>query len=232
MADLSSGVGICVPTHRIDVRAVRAVIELGAVPDVVAGFASGLHHANRRSSDGGRIALALPDLRGGPGAPRAGHVLTAFGAPDDLDRLIGTDAFATLVRRGMVGAPEIVPVEPSGSVGTAFVRDRSIDRLSRGGRARAARRAERRGRTGPAPTFERTAVHEAMLRRPTVRIVVGKVPLSVMAVEGAFDPDAVLEVSSYGLTSLDGPGILPVVVSPAVLHAGAAVERAGRDLAA
>ena len=80
MTTLNAGSGRCRPTHQLSIRPVQAVLELGAVADVLHTALNAAHHANRHGDPQDRIAVALPGLQVRRGTARPGHEIVLFGS--------------------------------------------------------------------------------------------------------------------------------------------------------
>lgn len=204
MTELSAGMGLCRATAQLSVRPVRAVIELGAVADVIHAALNAAHHANRQGDPDEMIAVALPGLHLHRGVARPGHEVMLFGSEDALGRYMDLDGVRTLVRRGMVAAFDVTEAWPeAGAPGTAYLRDRSVARPGPSALRRLHARAERRGVAGPdrieprAPDLTVLALHYG----PSV--------VHVRELEAQVT-DAPLRVSTYGFSAPGTPAVLPI----------------------
>lgn len=202
--DLNVGPGRCIATARLTIKPVRAVVELGAAPDVLANALAAVHHVNRRGDPQDFIAVALPTRRSGRVVDLPGLEIELIGSETCLSALLDTEGFATLLRRGMLRSPEILEVarEP-GEVGAAYVRDRSGEKWTAGGIDRMRRRAERRG------VKLRKITRKPVSMADSLTIFVGKTPIHVREIV-ALETDALLMVSTYGFSAAATPAILPV----------------------
>ena len=202
---LSAGKGRCRATARLLIKPVRAVVELGAVPDVLSGTFNTVHRVNRRADKDDFVAVALPMMVQGRSCMLPGTEVELIGSEASLAVLLETENLMSLVRRGMVMEPEIhdVTVEP-GELGVAYVRDRQGEKYTLGGIERMKRRAERRGKA--LRTITRKPV--SLASRLTLRIA--SVPVHVQEIVGEMS-DAPLLVTTYGFSSAKAPAILPVL---------------------
>ncbi|MCL7466254.1 type I-F CRISPR-associated endoribonuclease Cas6/Csy4 [Phaeovulum sp. NW3] len=215
--DLNIGKGRCHGTARLLIKPVRAVIELGALQDVLSSTLNCVHHANRTGSIDDFIAVALPQMHKGREVMRLGHEIELIGSEDSLSRLEGMDGLATLRRRGMIEAIEIGEtwIDP-GATGAAYVRDRSNEKYTPGWVRRTAARAERRGK----PVGKRLKP----MRKPdnsTLALFYGDAVLHIQEVVAPVS-EAPLIVSTYGFSSSVAPAILPVMPDSARLAGDAA----------
>ena len=204
MTTLNAGSGRCQPTHQLSIRPVQAVLELGAVADVLHTALNAAHHANRHGDPGDRIAVALPGLQVRRGTARPGHEIVLFGSEVALDTYLKLDGIRTLVRRTMVKELQIVEV-PSvpGEPGTAYVRDRAAARRSSGAIRRAQERATRRG----------IAIRDKLtVRSPSPAILAlhfGSAVVHVREIEAQIRGEPV-HVNTYGFSSPEAPAVLPI----------------------
>lgn len=205
MADPSAGAGLCPATFQLSVRPMKAVIELGAVGEVIHAALNAAHHANRQGGEADRIAVALPSLHLRRGVARPGHEVVVFGSEGALGRYLALEGMRTLVRRGMVAELEIVETfRDLGAPGTAYLRDRAAARRSPGAVRRALARAERRGKP-MAQTIETRPAPPQLLALHYGDAVVH---LRELAAEVA---EAPLLVSTYGFSSPTAPAVLPIL---------------------
>lgn len=213
---LNVGPGLCRATARLTIMPVRAVIELGAAPDVLARTLAAVHHVNRRGDPEDFIAVALPTRRPGRVRDLPGEEIELIGSEACLGALLGTEGFMTLLRRGMLRTPQIFEVEREpGETGAAYVRDRRGEKWTAGGIERMRRRAERRG----------VKLHK-ITRRPapltrSLAIFLGTTPLRVREIV-APQSEALLMVSTYGFSAAEAPAILPVLPTSALAQDDAA----------
>lgn len=202
---LNAGPGLCRATARMTVMPARAVIELGAAPDVLTKALAAVHHVNRRGDPEDFIAVALPTHRPGRVCELLGEEIELIGSKACLRALLSTEGFRTLLRRTMLRPPEIFEVErETGETGAAYVRDRRGEKYTAGGIARMQRRAERRG----------VELHK-ITRKPVVlsgglTIVLGTTPLRIREIV-APQSEASLMVSTFGFSTAETPAILPVL---------------------
>lgn len=204
---LNAGSGLCPATCVLAVQPVRAVIELGAAPDVLRHTLAAVHHINRHASREDFLAIAFPRQHGGRVCEQPGEVIEAFGSEPALTALLATEGMATLLRRGMIRPPEVFDAgREAGQTGAAYVRDRSGEKWTARGIARMQRRAERRGVTLHKITRKPVSLADRLT------IYVGRAPLHIREVI-ALQTGQVLTVSTYGLSSPGAPAILPVMVA-------------------
>jgi hypothetical protein len=213
MDELEAGAGLCRATSLLSVRPTRAVVELGALGDVMHAVLNAAHHANRHGPGDDRIAVALPGLHVLRGRARPGQEVVLFGTEEALARFAVLDGVETLRRRGMVAPLEMFPVyaEPREG-GTAFVRDRSVARRSPGALRRAAARAVRRGGE------PREAGDAQEADRSVLVLHYGSAVVHVRALEARVTGEPLL-VSTYGFSSTRSPAVLPVGLALPLLDA-------------
>lgn len=204
MIPLSTGAGRCIPTHQLSIRPVSAVIELGALADVIHTALNAAHHTNRQGAPDDRIAVALPGLHVRRGA-QPGQEVVLFGSAAALSGFVGLDGVQTLFRRRMVKPLVVTEAYPvSGEFGTAFVRDRQVARRSPGAMRRARERAARRGIQMPS---------DIETRRPDPALLAlhfGSAVVHVRALTAVLS-DQPLLVSTYGFSSPETPAVLPIL---------------------
>ena len=104
MTTLNIGAGLCRPTHQLSIRPVQAVLELGALADVIHTALNAAHHANRHGDPDDRIAVALPSMDVHRGVARPGREIVVFGSAGALNAYLKLDGLRRLARRGMVKA--------------------------------------------------------------------------------------------------------------------------------
>lgn len=201
---LEAGAGLCRATASLSIRPVRAVVELGAVADVMHAALNAAHHANRHGDQDDRIAVALPGLHLRRGRARPGQEVVLFGSEVALERYLALDGIETLMRRGMLEPLEAMPAwaEP-GDPGTAFLRDRAAARLSPGALRRARARASRRGVALPNQV-------DGSLPDPAVLALFYGPAVVHIRTMAATVTDAPLLVSTYGFSSSQAPAMLPI----------------------
>jgi hypothetical protein len=199
------GSGRCHASVRLLIKPVRAVIELGALQDVLSATLNCVHHANRTGDAADFIAVALPQMCKGRNAMRLGHEIELIGSVASLSRLNAMDGIVTLRRRGMIKAIEISETwADPGAPGAAYVRDRTCEKSTTGWMRRAAARAERRGKLmgkSQKPAGDRG--------KSTLALFYGNAVVHVREVIGNTSEDTLL-VSTYGFSSPIAPAILPV----------------------
>jgi hypothetical protein len=205
MTNLNTGTGRCRPTHQLSIRPVQAVIELGALADVIHTALNAVHHANRHDDPDSRIAVALPDMHVHRGIARPGHEVVLFGSDAALAAYLELDGAKRLVRRGMVKNLEVnESIGNPGERGTAYVRDRQAAKRSPGAIRRARARAARRGIELP---------DEIETRRPDPRRLAlhfGSAVVHVCEIETKIG-DQPLIVGTYGFSLTGAPAVLPIV---------------------
>lgn len=203
---LNNGRGRCEGSARLLIKPVRAVIELGALQDVVSATLNCVHHSNRTGRDDDFIAVALPQMHKGRDAMRPGHEVELIGSEAALSRFEAMEGFVTLRRRGMIEEIEIGEtwIDP-GATGAAYIRDRKVEKYTPGWIRRTAARAERRGKPiGKA----RQPVRD--LGPETLALFYGDAVLHIREIVAAVS-EAELMVSTYGFSSREAPAILPVM---------------------
>ena len=203
---LNIGKGRCQGTARFLVRPVKAVIELGALQDVLTAALNCVHHSNRTGDVEDFVAVALPQMRKGREGMIAGHEVELIGSETALRRLSTMEGMAKLRRRGMIEDAEIGEVwMETGETGAAYARARVGEKYTEGWIRRTAARAERRGK----PLGKK-------LRRmrgedtDSLGLHYGGTVVHVREIHGAFS-DAPIMVSTYGFSSPVSPAVLPVV---------------------
>lgn len=204
MSALNAGQGQCQGSARLLIRPVRAVIELGAAGDVLNAALRAVHHANRRGSVEDFIAVAFPTMKMGRETMLPGNDLELIGSEASLNAFLGMDGVITLKRRGMLEETEIgEPLTELGVVGAAYIRDRACEKHTPGWIRRSEARAARRGK--PLGNLVKTRGHDAK----ALVVNHGDTVLHIREVVGEFT-DAPLLVSTYGLSGVSRPAILPV----------------------
>lgn len=201
----NTGKGHCQASARLLIKPVRAVIELGALQDVLSAALNCVHHANRTGDVADFIAVALPQMHKGRDAMRSGHEIELIGSEACLYRLNTMDGIATLRRRGMIEDMDIGETWlDAGATGAAYIRDRAGEKYTAGWIRRSEARAARRGK----PVGKR-------LQRPrrddesALALHYGSTVLHVREVVAPVS-EAPLIVSTYGFSSPVSPAILPV----------------------
>jgi hypothetical protein len=213
---LNVGPGFCQATARLTIKPVRAVIELGAAPDVLAQALAAVHHVNRRGDPGDFIAVALPARRPGRLRELPGEEIELIGSEASLGTLLGTDGLVALRRRGMIRHPEIFEVEREpGETGAAYVRDRSGEKWTAGGIERMRRRATRRG------VQLREITRKPVSLSGRLTLFLGTTPINVREIVAA-QSDEPLKVSTYGFSAPAAPAILPVLPNSVTVRDDAA----------
>jgi hypothetical protein len=217
MADLNTGQGRCEGSARLLIKPVRAVIELGALQDVLTSTLNCVHHANLTGRDDDFIAVALPQMHKGREAMRLGHEIELIGSETSLSRLEEMDGLKTLRRRGMIEEIEIGEtwIDP-GATGAAYVRDRKEVKYTPGWLRRTAARAERRGK----PLGKRLKPIQAA-RGEALALFYGDVVVHVREIVAPI-AEVDLMVSTYGFSSAKTPAVLPVMPDSARLASDAA----------
>lgn len=205
MSGLSAGAGLCPVSAQLSLRATKAVVELGALADVVQVTLNAVHHANRHGCDDDRIAVAFPGLHLHRRTARSGQEIVLFGSEQALQRYIAIEGVQSLVRRGMVAELDIAAASlEAGTPGTAYLRDRAAERRSPGAVRRALARAARRGK----PMFQDIEVRETDLRLLALRY--GDVVIHIRE-QAAQMTGAPLLVGTYGFSSSTAPAVLPIL---------------------
>lgn len=205
MSSLETGAGLCRPTHQLSIRPVPAVVELGALPDLIHAALNAVHHANRHGAPNDRIAVALPKMHVQRGVAYPGSEIVLFGSQTALDRYIALEGIQRLARRGMVRDLEATEAfgQP-GERGTAYVRDRNAAKRSPGAVRRARARAERRGITLP------DRIDTQPVNRAVLALHFGSAVVHVREVEGEFSGGS-LSVGTYGFSASGSPASLPIL---------------------
>lgn len=205
--------GRCQGSARLLIKPVRAVIELGAVQDVMKLVLHATHHANRHGSLDDFVAIALPTMYQKYNGMMSGHEIELFGSEVSLSNFLGLEGPRKLVRRGMLMTPEIEEAHLDiGTQGTAYVRDRSCEKNTAGWLRRAKARAERRGKQWTDNKKSRPNDRSALaLHYDTKVLYVKQVP--------GFIGDQPLMVSTYGYSSsvAQARAVLPVLPEQAVV---------------
>jgi len=205
MSAPNSGPGLCLPTHQLSIRPVQAVIELGAIADVLHSALNAVHHANRSGTPNNRIAVALPTMHVHRGIARPGTEIVVFGSQAALERYLALEGTQRLARRGMVKDLNVMEaIGQPGERGTAYLRDRQVARRSPGAVRRAKARAERRGVT----------MSDKMVSRPTSHAVLalhfGSAVVHVRAIEAEISAGPLL-IGTYGFSAVGNPAVLPIL---------------------
>ena len=205
MTTLNTGAGLCHPTHQLSIRPVQAVLELGALADVIHAALNAAHPANRQGDPEDRIAVALPSMDVRRGVARPGREVVVFGSAAALYAYLKLDGVQRLVRRAMVKDLETSEAfNRPGEGGTAYVRDRKAADHSPGTIRRARARAERRGVQMP----ERIDT-----RRPEPDVLAlhyGPAVVHVREVTATVG-DRPLLVGTYGFSAPGAPAVLPIL---------------------
>lgn len=203
---LNAGKGCCVGSARLLIKPLRAVIELGALQDVLSPTLNCVHHANRTGDADDFIAVALPQMHKGRNVMRLGHEIELIGSEASLSRLDRMDGIVTLRRRRMIEAIEIGEtwVDP-GATGAAYVRDRTSEKYTAGWFRRTAARAERRGKP-VGKRLKRVREHDGN----ALAIFYGNAAIHVREVVANISEGPLL-VSTYGFSTPSSPAILPVL---------------------
>ncbi|MCI5112770.1 MAG: type I-F CRISPR-associated endoribonuclease Cas6/Csy4 [Marivita sp.] len=217
MADLNIGQGRCQGGARLLIKPVRAVIELGALQDVLTPTLNCVHHANRTGRDDDFIAVALPQMQKGREAMRLGHEIELIGSETSLSRLEEMDGLKTLRRRGMIEEIEIGETWIDiGATGAAYIRDRKEVKYTPGWIRRTVARAERRGK----PLGKRLKSIQAA-RGEALALFYGDVVVHIREIVAPIT-EVDLMVSTYGFSSAKTPAVLPVMPDSARLASDAA----------
>lgn len=203
--DPNIGKGQCHGTARLLIKPARAVVELGALQDVVTAALNCVHHGNRTGDVDDFIAVALPQMRKGRDGMRLGHEIELIGSEDCLSRLDAMDGIVTLRRRGMIEALDIGETwfDP-GAIGAAYVRDRAGEKYTAGWIRRSQARAERRGKP-----IGRSLQCPREYDESALALYYGSAVVHVREVVAPI-ADAPLIVSTYGFSAPSSPAILPV----------------------
>ncbi|MCY4301954.1 MAG: hypothetical protein OXC68_09525 [Aestuariivita sp.] len=204
---LNAGKGQCHGTASLLIRPIQAVIELGASGDVLTKTLKAVHHANRHGSPDNFIAVSLPSMRVGRNCMLPGYEIELIGSEASLSHLMDSDGLQSLMRRGMLRPLEIEEtfLEP-GTVGAAYVRDRSCEKHTKGWIRRNRVRAERRGKA-----WKETDIYASGNDRTVLRLQYGTIVIHVRQIIGEIR-DSKLMVNTYGFSSPspDHQAILPV----------------------
>jgi hypothetical protein len=206
MSGLNSGQGRCQGTARLLIRPTVSAIELGAGPDIITSAVKAVHHLNRHAPLDDFVAIALTGMRKGREGVLPGHELELIGSRDALTQFLALEGAQLLFRRRMIGTTAVrdLTLTP-GTVGAAYVRDRSCEKLNSGWECRAAARAARRG-----VDFTPKPVPRHVRAEDTALISLGRTPLRIREIVGVVTGGDLI-VSTYGLSYGDFPAILPVL---------------------
>ena len=203
---LNSGKGRCHGSACLTIQPVRAVVELGALPDVVGPTLKAVHHANRNGEVDDFIAVAFPQMHKRRGLLYSGPRVDLIGSEASLSRFAGMDSIKSLYRREMIKAPDVEDVWfNEGDAGVAYVRDRTREKTTEGRRRRIAARAERRGR--PVGTCLKQVREDT---RDIMPLFYGNAVIEIRKVVANFSGSPLL-VSTYGFSSPTSPAVLPVL---------------------
>jgi hypothetical protein len=203
---LNQGGGICLGSARLLIKPIKAVIELGALQDVISMTLNCVHHSNRTGDVRDFIAVALPQMHKGRNFMQLGHDIELIGSESSLSRLNEMDGIAILRRRGMIEFFEITEtfLEP-GVTGAAYIRDRVVEKHTAGWIRRTNNRAERRGKKVGKP------IRLIRERDPnTLALFYGDATVHVREFVSNTSEN-LLFVSTYGFSSSASPAILPVL---------------------
>jgi hypothetical protein len=214
---INCGKGRCVGSARLLIKPVRAVIELGALQDVLSATLNCVHHANRTGDVNDFIAVALPQMHKGRDVMRLGHEIELIASEVSLSRLNGMAGIATLRHRGMIEAIEIGETWVDiGATGAAYVRDRVGEKYTAGWLRRTAARAERRGKP-VGKRLKRARGHDSGVLALFYGDAVVHVREEVSTVS-----ENDLFVTTYGFSNHESPAVLPVFPDSVRLSAHAA----------
>lgn len=213
----NQGKGRCIGSARLLIKPVRAVIELGALQDVLTATLNCVHHANRTGDVADFIAVALPQMHKGRDVMLLGHEIELIGSDASLSRLNAMSGITTLRTRGMI---EMIEIDQTwldeGAIGAAYVRDRSCEKYTHGWLRRTASRSERRGK----PVGKR--------RKPAhgpdagvLALFYGDAVVHVREVVSTVSCND-LFVTTYGFSNAESPAVLPVFPDSARLSDRAA----------
>lgn len=204
MTTLNIGAGLCRPTHQLSIRPLQAVLELGALADVIHTALNAAHHANRHGHPDDRIAVALPDRHVHRGVARPGREVVVFGSAAALNAYLKLDGIQRLVWRGMVKDLEVSDAfGRPGERGTAYVRDRQVASRSPGAIRRARARAERRGVRMP------ECIDMRLPEADVLALHYGSAVVHVREIEATIGGGPLL-VGTYGFSSPSAPAVLPI----------------------
>jgi hypothetical protein len=205
---VNEGQGRCIGTATLIIRPVRAVIELGALQDVISGSLNCVHYANRTGDSEDLIAVGLPEMHKGREGMRSGHEVFLLGSEASLSRLMAMEGMTTLRRRGMLMEAEIQEnFAVSGDAGAAYVRDRALEKHRAGWIRRSKERALRRGKPLGKPMAKLRPGEDDSLA-----LFFGQAVVAVREVIGKIS-DVPIEVTTYGFSSTLSPAMLPLDVA-------------------
>ena len=204
MSALNAGQGLCVARARLLIRPARAAIELGAGGDALAAALRAVHHANRHGSTADFIAIAFPQMRMGRQTMMPGNDLELLGSEASLAAFLALEGVQTLQRRKMIENHEIVDsFAEVGQAGAAYVRDRACEKRTLGWLRRSAARAERRAKPLGKPMKPRADDTKSLVLQH------GETILHIREILGSYGVTPLI-VSTYGLSGVGQPAILPV----------------------
>ena len=204
MSALNAGQGLCVARARLLIRPARAAIELGAGGDALAAALRAVHHANRHGSTADFIAIAFPQMRMGRETMLPGNDLELVGSEVSLAVFLALEGVKTLQRRGMIEPHEIADsFAEVGQVGAAYVRDRACEKRTVGWLRRTAARAERRAKPLGKPVKPRADDTKTLVLQH------GETILHIREILGNYGAEPLM-VSTYGLSCVGQPAILPI----------------------
>lgn len=205
---LNEGKGRCQGSATLIIRPVRAVIELGALQDVISGALNCVHHGNRTGDCEDFIAVGLPEMHKGRNGMRSGHEVFLLGSDANLSRLLAMDGMISLRRRGMIVEAEIQKnYSNPGDAGAAYVRDRSLEKHHAGWIRRSKERALRRGKPLGKPMAKPRAG-----KYDNLALFYGQSVVAVREMVGQIS-DAPIFVTTYGFSSELNPAMLPLDVA-------------------
>jgi hypothetical protein len=213
----NQGKGRCQCSARLLIKPVRAVIELGALQDVLTATLNCVHHANRTGDVADFIAVALPQMHKGRDVMLLGHEIELIGSDASLSRLNGMSGIVTLRTRGMIETIDIDQTRLyAGTTGAAYVRDRACEKYTHGWLRRTSARAERRGK--PIGKRRKSArAHDGGV----LALFYGDAVVHVREVVSTVS-DNDLFVTTYGFSNAESPAVLPVFPDSARLSDRAA----------
>ncbi len=199
-----AGQGRCQAVASLMIQPTPEALFLGAIADVFRTCLHAVHDVNRQGVTDDYLAVAFPQTRAGRDSLQIGEELAVLGSFSSLTNLLETDRVRTLIRRAMILAPEFGPVDPgSEEFGTAYYRNRSIERSSAGKVARQNRFRHSKGE-GPLKLLVQPRRNTSVLP-----LQYGTRTLFIEKKIGRISQKPLL-VSSYGFSAKTNPAFLPV----------------------
>ena len=204
--DLVVGKGICLCAVSIFMEPTRTALSLGAGADMLWALLKAVHHVNRRGDLDDFLAIALPFMQMRRGFMQPGDGIEVFGSEKSLISLLSSDRVQIAIRRGLADYPDMEEVSFISEHGTAFIRDRSNEKLTPGWIRRRRRRAAGRGK--PWTKDPKVLSHDGAV----LKLDYGKTVLGIRSESGLVSKNGILKVNTYGFSTSESAAYLPVIM--------------------